>query len=163
MILEWNKSCIELIALYVHPKIVFGHAHLRAIMALDHSRVSVENTSGRIFCVRQVYFEKSCPQIWLRANQPFTLFIHYIWGERVLWGAVFIIQTSSKMQYFTIFQDKLNSFTIQDHRSTRGNHSKNFQNHQPAGSNFWKAPNLRRNFKRVTLQRDKKFIQSIFY
>ena len=25
-----------------------------------------------------------------------------------------------KMQYFTIFQDKLHSFNIQDHRSTRG-------------------------------------------
>ena len=24
------------------------------------------------------------------------------------------------MQYFTIFQDKLHSFNIQDHRSTRG-------------------------------------------
>ena len=28
---------------------------------------------------------------------------------------------------------------------------------RPAGSNFWQAPNLRRNFKRVTLQRDKEF------
>ena len=38
-----------------------------------------------------------------------------------------------KMQYFTIFQDKLHSFNIQDHRSTRGllirNRSKKFQNH----------------------------------
>ena len=32
-----------------------------------------------------------------------------------------------KMQYFTIFQDKLHSFNIQDHRSTRG--LLNFQNH----------------------------------
>ena len=32
----------------------------------------------------------------------------------------FIIQTSYKMQYFTIFQDKLYSFNIQDHRSMRG-------------------------------------------
>ena len=30
----------------------------------------------------------------MRANQPFILFIHHIWGERVLWGAVFIIQTA---------------------------------------------------------------------
>ena len=34
---------------------------------------------------------------------------------------------------------------------------------RPAGFNFWQAPNLRRNFKRVTLQRDKEFIESIFY
>ena len=31
----------------------------------------------------------------------------------------FIIQTSYKMQYFTIFRDKLNSFNIQDHQSKR--------------------------------------------
>ena len=65
-------------------------------MALDHSRLDMENKflenkSGRIFCVRQVYFSNSCQQIWVRANQPFLLFIHHVWGERVLWGAVFII------------------------------------------------------------------------
>ena len=66
-----------------------------------------------------------------------------------------------KMQYFTIFQDKLHSFNIQDHRSTRGLLIS--ETVQKAGSNFWQAPNLRRNFKRVTLQRDKEFIESIFY
>ena len=53
--------------------------------------------------------------------------------EKAYYEALFfIIQTSYKMQYFTIFQDKLHSFNIQDHRSTRGllrNRSKNFQNH----------------------------------
>ena len=44
----------ELIALYVHPK------NSIAIMALDHSRLGLENKSGGIFCVRQVYFTKSC-------------------------------------------------------------------------------------------------------
>ena len=44
----------ELIALYVHPK------NSIAIMALDHSRLGLENKSGRTFCVRQVYFKKSC-------------------------------------------------------------------------------------------------------
>ena len=43
-------------------------------MALDHSRLGVENKSGRIFSARQVYFTKSCQQIWVRANQPFILF-----------------------------------------------------------------------------------------
>ena len=38
-------------------------------MALDHSRLGVENKflknkSGRIFCVRHVYFTKSCQQIF---------------------------------------------------------------------------------------------------
>ena len=120
MILEWKKkSYIELIAVYIHPK-NSNHlrSHLRAIMALDHSRLGLENEflenkSGRIFDVRQVYLTKSCQQIWVRVNQHFILFIHHIWGETVLWGAVFIIQTSDKMHYFTIFQDKLHSFNIQ--------------------------------------------------
>ena len=89
-------------------------------MALDHSRLGLENKSGRIFCVRQVYFTKSCQQVWGRVNQPFILFIHYIWGETVLWNAVFFIQTSERMQCFTILQYKLYSFNIQDDRSTRG-------------------------------------------
>ena len=47
-----------------------------------------------------------------------------------------------KMQYFTIFQDKLHSFNIQDHRSTRGLLiSETVQNiskitYTAAGSNF---------------------------
>ena len=107
---EWTKSYIELIALYVHPK-NSNHlrSHLRAIMALDHSRLGLENKSGRIFCFRQVYFTKSCQQIWGCVNQPFILFIRHIWGETVL----FIIQTTDRMQYFTIFQDKLHLVNIQ--------------------------------------------------
>ena len=127
MILEWKKkSHIELIAVYIHPK-TSNHirSHLRDIMALDHSRLGLENEflenkSGRIFCVRLVYLTKSYQQLWVRVNQHSILFIHHIWSETVISGAVFIIQTSGKMQYFTIFQDKLRSFNIQDHRSTRG-------------------------------------------
>ena len=121
MILEWKKkSYIELIAVYIHPK-NSNHlrSHLRAIMALDHSRLGLENEflenkSGRIFCVRQVYLTKSCQQIWVRVNQHFILCIHHIWGETAIWGAVFIIQTSDKMKYFKIFQDKLRSFNFQN-------------------------------------------------
>ena len=54
------------------------------------------------------------PQDWGRVNQLFILFIHHIWGETVPWGAVFIIQTSDRMQYFTILQYKLHSFNIHD-------------------------------------------------
>ena len=72
-----------------------------------------------------------------------------------------------KMQYFTIFQDKLHSFSIQDHWSTRGPLVKQLKKFpkspiRPAGSNFWQAPNLRRNFKRVTLQCDREFMSSTF-
>ena len=120
-------------------------------MALDHSRLGLENKflenkSGRIFCVRQVYFTKSCQQVWGRVNQPFILFIHHIWGETVPWGAVFIIQTSDRMQYFTILQYKLHSFNIQDDRSTRGLLPKPLKKFPKspirlAGSQFWQALN----------------------
>ena len=133
---EWTKSYFELTARYVHQK-AGNHlrSHLRAIMALDHRRLikPEKKKSGQIFCVRQVYFAKSCQQIWVRVNQPFIPFIHRIWGETVLWGTVFIIQTSdNRMQYLTIFQHKLHSFDIQDDRSTLGllaNQLKKFQNH----------------------------------
>ena len=93
-------------------------SHSRAIMALDHSRLDLENKflenkSGQSFSFRQVYFTKSCQQIRGCVNQPFILFIHHIWGETVL----FIIQISHRMQYFTIFRDKLHSVNIQEDQS----------------------------------------------
>ena len=45
-------------------------------------------------------------------NCYILLFIHHIRGETVL----FIIQTSDRMQYFTIFQDELHSVNIQDYQ-----------------------------------------------
>ena len=140
MILEWKKVLHRIDSrIYIHPK-NSNHlrSYLRAIMALDHSRLGLENEflenkSGRIFCVRQVYLTKSCQQLWERVNQHFILFMHHIWGETVIWGAVFIIQTSDKMQYFTIFQDKLHSFNIQNRTKHAWAFSKtvqkNFQNH----------------------------------
>ena len=81
-----KKKCyVEFIvfSLYVHPK-NSNHLrlHLRAIMALDHSRLGLENNflenkSGRIFCFRPVYFKKSCQEIWVRVNQPFLEFITF--------------------------------------------------------------------------------------
>ena len=87
---------------------------LGMVLALDYSRLGPENKfwenePGRIFCFWQVCLTKSCQQIWGCVNQPFILFMHYIWGET----ALFIIQTLDRMQYFTIFQDKLHSVNIQ--------------------------------------------------
>ena len=84
----------------------------------DHSRLGLENkfletNQAEFFCVQQVYFINSCTQIWRCVNQPFILFIHHILGETVL----FIIQTSDRMRYFKIFQDKLRSVNIQDDES----------------------------------------------
>ena len=167
-----KKSYIELIAFYVQPK-NSNHlrSHLRAVLALDHSRLGLgntflENKSGRIFCIRQVYFTKSCQQIWVRANQPFILFIHHIWGETVLWGAVFIIQTSDRMQYFTIFQDKLHSVNIQDDQSWAFSETvQKISKITYTASRFslLTSAKFAVNITRVTLQHNKEFIVFIFY
>ena len=80
---EWAKSDIELIALYIHPKNSNLRSHLRAIMALDHSRLDLENKSGRTFCVRQVYFTKSCQQIWGGCKPTLYTFytLHLRWNS----------------------------------------------------------------------------------
>ena len=124
----------------------------------NHNRLGLENKfleskSGWIFRIRQVCFTKSCKQIWVHVNQPF---IHHIWGERVLQSAVVIIQNSDKIQFFTIFQDKLHSFNIQGHRSTRGLSRKSFKKVPelpiwPAGSHFWQVPNLQRALKELLI------------
>ena len=165
---EWTKSYIELIALYVHPK-NSNHlrSHLRAIMALDHSRLGLENKflenkSGRIFCFRQVYFTKSCQQIWGCVNQPFILVIHYIWGET----ALFIIQTLDRMQYFTIFQDKFHSVNIQDDQSWAFSETvQKISKITYTASRFslLTSAKFSVNIKRVTLQHNKEFIVFIFY
>ena len=74
--------------------------------------------------------EYSTPQIWWCVNQPFILFIQQIWGETLL----FIIQTSDRMRYFTIFQDKLHLVNFQDdpNRGLLAKPFKYFQNH-PCG------------------------------
>ena len=88
-------------------------------MALDHSRLGLENKfldnkSGRIFLCSTGLLYKFLPTN-LRVCKPtfHTLSVYHIWGEKVL----FIIQTSDRMRYFTIFQDKLHSANIQDDQS----------------------------------------------
>ena len=101
-----------------------------------------KKNSGRIFCVRQVYFTKSCQQIWVRVNQPFISFIHHIWGEKVLWGTVFIIQISdNRMQYFTILRYKLLFRTIEARVGFSRKPLKKFSKSsvRPAGSDFYSA------------------------
>ena len=79
----WSEtSYIESIALHVHPK-KSNHlrSYSRAIMAIDDSRLSqenkfLENKWGQIFCFWQVYFTKSCQQIWGYVNQPTFYTLH---------------------------------------------------------------------------------------
>ena len=131
-----------MIALYVHPK-NSNHlrSHLRAIMAFDHSRLGLEDKSGRIFSVRQVYFTKSCQQVGGRVNQPFILFIHHIWGETVPWGAAFIIQTSVQYAVFHNFAKQIALIQYSGWSKHAWALKKNPKSPiRIAGSHFWQAP-----------------------
>ena len=78
----------------------------------------------------------------MRVNQPFISFIHHIWGETVLWGTVFIIQTSdNRMQYFTILRYKLLFRKIEARVGFSRKPLKKFSKSsiRPAGSNFYSA------------------------
>ena len=89
-----------------------------------------------------LYFTKSCQQIWVRVNQPFMPW--YITYEvKQYYEALFLIilQSSGRMQYFTILQYKLHSFNIQDDRSMRGLLAKPLKKFpkspiRPSGSHF---------------------------
>ena len=142
MIWKQSKLRVNLISHRV-DSLICTPQNTIAIMALDYSRLGLQNKAGRIFCVRQVYFTKSTS---LGTCKPtFYTFIHHMWGETVPWGTVFIIQTSDRMRYFTIFQYKLHSFSIQDDRSTRGLLAKPLKKFpklpmRQAGYHFCKAP-----------------------
>ena len=80
-------------------------------------------------------------------NQPFhhlsdVMFKNITSAIKQYYEALFlIIQTTDKMQYFTILQYKLHSFNIQDDRSTRGPLAKALKKIlkspiRPAGSHF---------------------------
>ena len=153
--------------MYVHPKNT-KHllSHSRAIMALDHSRLGLENKflenkSGRIFLRSTGLLCKSLPTN-LRVCKPtfYTFYTSHLKWNSILWGAVFIIQTSHRIQYFTFFQDKLHSFNVLDHRlrACAFREIKPFKQFskspiRPAGSHFWQ----------VTLQHHKEFVVFIFY
>ena len=132
--------------------------------------LGLEKKPGRMFCVRQVYFAKSCQQIWVRVNQPFMPFIHHIWGETVLWGTVFIMQTLDRKQYFTILRYKLHSFNIKDDGSTRGLLAKPLKKFpkspiRPSVLTFVAraVAFVWMNINRVMLQHNKGFIMFIFH
>ena len=56
--------------------------------------------------MRQVYFTKWSCQRWGRVSRPYILFIHHIWGKQYYEALsfFFIIQTSERMQFFTVLQ-----------------------------------------------------------
>ena len=87
--------------------------------------------------------------------------------QYVLWGTIFIVQTSDRMQYFTI----LHSFNIQDDRSAPRLLAKLLKKiskitHRASRfsllqSELWSSVWM--NMNRVTLQHNKGFIMLIFF
>ena len=71
-------------------------------------------------------------------------------------------------QYFTVFQDKLHAFNIQDYRSTRGDLAKPIQNifkitYTASRFSLLTTAKFAVKINRVTLQHHKEFIVFIFY
>ena len=114
----WHADCEKkCIFKNVHPQ-NSNHlrSHSRAITAPGHSRLGL----GNEFSGKQIRPNFLCSTSLLYKILPTNLFIpfiHHIGGETVL----FITHTSDRMQYFTIFQDKLLSIHETVH--------KNLQNH----------------------------------
>ena len=112
---------------WIIPKITsrkrFFQGYLFKFCLLWTTAATATKTSLKKWICATSNFIKSCQQVWGRVNQPFILFIHHIWGETVPWGAVFIIQTSDRMQYFTILQYKLHSLPGLTQDSGRSKHA----------------------------------------
>ena len=89
-----------------------------------------------------------------RVNQPFILFIHHM--KQYYEALFFKIQTSDRMQYFTILKCKLHSFNIQNDRNTRGLLAKQYG--QPIAS----CQGVWMNINRVTFQHNKELIMFLF-
>ena len=50
----------------------------------------MENKSGPVFCVRQLYFTKTCQQIWGSVNQPFIYFLYITSEEKEYYEALYL-------------------------------------------------------------------------
>ena len=137
-------------------------------MALDHSRLGVENKSGRIFSVRQVYFTNSCQQIWVRANQPFILFYtsrlrrkstmrRCFYHTDHVQNAVFhnfsrqiaFIQYSGPSKHAWTFSETVQKISKITHTASR--------------FSLLTSAKFSLNIKRVTLQHNEEFIVFIFF
>ena len=121
--------------------ITFDHI-LRAIMALDHSRLGLDNKSGRIFWRSTSLIYKILPTSLGTCKPTFYPF-H---ASHLRWNS-----TMRRCFYHTdlgqnaILQYKFHSFNIEDDRSKRGLLAKPLKKFPKspiwlAGSHFWLAP-----------------------
>ena len=138
-------------------------------MALDHSSLGLENKSGRFFCVRQVYFTKSCQQIWGCVNQP-LYFLCITYDVKQYYEALYL--SYRPRTECSISQFFKTNFTQSIFRPfNRGLLAKPFKKVPKsaipsAGSHFWCElsvwSSVWMNFNRVTLQHNNEFIIFIF-
>ena len=90
-------------------------SHLRAILALDHSRLGMENKSGQFFGFNKFTLQNLANKS--RCVQMNLLYFLYITSEvKEYYEALFLSYRPQTMAVsFTIFQGKLHSLNIQDH------------------------------------------------
>ena len=94
-------------------------SHSRAIVALDHNRLDLENKflankSGQSFCFRQVYFTKSCQQIRGCVNHPFISFYTF-YTSHLRWNStVYHTDLGQNAVFHNISRQILHSVNIQD-------------------------------------------------
>ena len=129
---EWTKSYIELIASYVHPK-TGNHprSHLRTIMALDHRRL-ISGKKIRPTFLRSTSLLCKILSTNLGACKPifYTIYTSHLRWDSTMRSMRHCFYHADRMQYFTILQYKLHSFSIRDDRSTRGLLAKKLKKNQ---------------------------------
>ena len=124
------------------------------------------NKSGRIFCVRQVYFAKSCQQIWACVNQPF---IYTCYTSHLRWNSTMrrcIYHTDlGQNAVFHCFSKQLYSVNIQDDQSLAFSETvQKISKITYTASRFslLTSAKFSVNIKRVTLHHNKEFTVFIF-
>ena len=91
-------------------------SHLRAIMALDHSRFKAWKTKQALklpFRFRHVYFTKSCQQIWGCVNQP----VYTFYAPHLRWNSTIYYTDLGENAVFHNFSKQMHSVNIQDDQS----------------------------------------------
>ena len=127
-------------------------------MALDHSRLGVENK----FLAKQIRsnFLRSTSLLYkiIPANKSgcvqtnlLYFFIHHVRGKRVLWGAVFY---HTDLVQNAVFHNFSRQIALIQYFGPRGLLAKPLKKFPispiwPAGSNFWHALYLQRNLKEL--------------
>ena len=116
-------------------------------MALDHSRLGMENKvletkSGWIFASTSLLCKILPTNLGACKATFYTFYTSHLRWKSTMRRCFYHTDLRQLAVSFTIFQDKLHSFNIQDHRSSRGLLAKLFKKFQkspirPAGSNFW--------------------------